>query len=182
MIISPDFEKTVMCTPKEQYLLYSKMINDREVEYFQQDLQHLAKKNILQIIPIVVQEGETDVNHFQFVCCSDFDQSLQILQTNEKSKVHEIKRYIDYTKVHIYELFHEEGKAIHLISNLDEEFFVETINLTYHEDHSDYEKYSLKNYNGYSIRWPYVTFQSIQFKDDPGQKLWIINANQQDQD
>jgi hypothetical protein len=75
-------------------------------------------------------------------------------------------------------MIYEKGKSIHLVSNLDEEFFVEAINFSKINGRT-YDKFLLKNYNGYSIRWPYVTFQSIKFKESTGQNLWILNANQQ---
>lgn len=67
-------------------------------------------------------------------------------------------------------MLYEKNKAIHLVSNLDEEFFVEVLNYSHDHHHNSrrYEKYLLKNYNGYSVRWPYVTFQSIKFKESKG--------------
>lgn len=216
--ISHDFQRVVLITPEEHYQIVQSEEpaaygSGDSINYFQTELAQLNHKNVHYILPVNVSSpgGSEYSSQFYFVCCDDYDQTLDILCTHDPDSKQEIQRNVQPDSTFIYDMMLQTltpepgprgatNQIMHLLSNTDEEFFVDIIDMNGQnlqdnggqveaENKASGEaskagqlypkQFYLRSYSGFSSQWPYIAFQCLQINQTQQQNLWIINANDQ---
>jgi hypothetical protein len=216
--ISHDFQRVVLITPEEHY----QIVQSEEpaaygggdsINYFQTELAQLNHKNVHYILPVNISTPDSSEysSQFYFVCCNDYDQTLDILCTHDPDAKQEIQRNVQPGSTFIYDMMLQaptpepgpqgaRNQLMHLLSNTDEEFFVDIIDMNSQNPRENgglveldskapaeaakasplYPKqFYLRSYSGFSSQWPYIAFQCLQINQTQQQNLWIVNANDQ---
>lgn len=134
-------------------------------------------------------------SQFFFVCCNDYDETLDILCTHDPDVKYDIQRNVQPDSTFIYDMMLQTisgdggplgrgGQLLHLLSNTDEEFFVDIIEMNKKganpadrgvpdgqagldsvasadgkQAPGHYPKqFYLRSYSGFSSQWPYISF------------------------
>ena len=124
--ISEDFKKCVLGSMDENYMLCNKKKIDGGTEYVQSVIMNLKNK----VIRDIMHAGESE---FIFICCTEYDQDLDIQSSMDQDFCLSIQRRIEPECIVVLDCYQVNdsggyGDLMAIISLRDDEFFIDKVN------------------------------------------------------